>query len=120
VPIVTVTCWNLRQCDRRVLADHLPGVVANALHLEDVPEAHLTSDDIKVIFLQGSDDDVHGKSDFGISVEANYFLGREAILQTATNTIASAVVALLGPSCGFFVRPTLPVAGWKEITGKPS
>ena len=117
MPLVTVRHWakGLMEINEilTVLPEVLPEVVAEALHVESNEKAHLTKDDIEVIFDKGNRSDIHGNFDFSVRVEAMFFPERaeraEMAAKLIRDKVAEALVGLKG-----YVWLVLPVAAFVE------
>ena len=103
MPFVTVYHWGLLRGEQETLRELLPGVVSQALHIENVTEAHLVPDDIRVKFVMGSEEDVRHASRFGVEISAKYFPERAEILEEAKETIKRAIQAAINPSDWFYL-----------------
>jgi len=115
MPLVKIQHWSLTPTTMGNLAKSLPEIVSRALNIESVPEAHLTPNDIEVLFVQGSVDDVHQDFYFGVEVEAMHFPEREQHKDAITATIASELEGVVEPFYKFYVWLTLPIAGYAEV-----
>jgi|SRR3990167_5287626 len=115
MPLVRIEHWSLTPRTRESLAKWLPQIVARSLHIETVPDAHLTPDDIEVLFVKGEQDDVHGDFYFGVNVEAKHFPEREKLVDAIATMIASELESVIEPFYKYYVWVTLPVAGYSEV-----
>ena len=116
MPLVRVDNWGLRDPELLRLVRSLSEIVADALSVGGVGHGGLLSmNDIEVVVRHGLAIDIHGKADYGISIEAMHFPEREEKLPRAVLEIKKGVLENGGLGYTGYVWITLVPAEFGEI-----